>query len=341
MGSNFSSKNLSGHEQSEVEKPLSVAFILAPDFTLSAFSNFIDALRLAADDGDFSRQIRCKWKVLSYDSQAIKSSCGVEVIPQSGLIEPTSFDYIVVVGGLLHSGRKMSTQLVSYLKKAAELGVSLVGLCTGSFILARAGLMDGHKSCVSWFHHHHFESEFPSLSASSDNLFIIDGKRMTCAGAAGVVHLAANIIEGHCGKYEAVQALRIMLEEMPLPAKTPQPQPLLASKVSNINVRKAMLLIERNISNPLPIDEVARKVNLSNRQLERLFHSEVGMTPASFSLRLRLESARNLLINTDHQISFIATECGFVDFSHFSRSFRIEFGITATEMRKGKSRQST
>lgn len=319
--------------QNEVAKPLSVAFMLAPQFTLSAFSNFIDALRLAADDGDFSRQIRCKWKILSHDARAISSSCGVEVIPTASLEDPKSFDYIVVVGGLLHSGKKVSTQLVNYLKNAAELDVPLVGVCTGSFILARAGLMQGHNCCVSWFHHHHFESEFPRLPVSSDELFIIDGKRMTCAGGAGVTHLAAHIIEKHCGKFEAARALRIMLEEMPLPATTPQPQPVLTEKVSNLSVRKAMLLIERNISTPLSIEDLARKVNVSLRQLERLFHAELDMTPAAFSLKIRLNNAKHLLLGTKHQISYIAFECGFLGSSHFTRSFKAEFGITPTEMR--------
>lgn len=336
MGSIVMSNNHLFPGQNEVAKPLSVAFILAPQFTLSAFSNFIDALRLAADDGDFSRQIRCKWKILSHDTQPIASSCGLEVIPTAGLEDPNSFDYIVVVGGLLHSGKRISPQLISYLKKAATLDVPLVGVCTGSFILARAGLMHGFNSCVSWFHYHQFEYEFPKLQVSSDGLFIIDGKRMTCAGGAGVMHLAAHIIENHCGKLEAARALRIMLEEMPLPAKTPQPQPFITEKVSNLILRKAMLLIERNIGNPLSMEEVARKVNIGHRQLERLFHAELGMTPSAFSSKLRLEHARYLLLHSDHTISFIASECGFVEFSHFSRKFKTEFGVTATEMRNKK-----
>lgn len=315
------------------QSPLSVGFILAPEFTLSAFSNFVDVLRLAADEGDFSRQIRCKWKILSHDSRPILSSSGLEVIPTAGLEEPQHFDYIVVVGGLLHAGKKISPQIAAYLKQADEAGVTLIGVCTGSFILARAGLMHGYHSCVSWFHYHHFEQEFPKYPVSSDELFNIDGKRMTCAGGAGVMHLAAHLIEKHCGKFEAAQALRIMLEEMPLPASTPQPHSVITDKVYNRSVRKAVQLIERNISNPLTVDDIAQKVNVSIRHLERLFHAELGMTPRSYSAKLRLDHARHLILNTDHRISFIVFECGFVDCSHFSRRFKLEFGLTPTEMR--------
>jgi len=322
-------------------KPLSVGFVLSPDFTLSAFSNFVDALRLAADDGDFSRQIRCKWKVLSYSSHPIRSSSGVEITPTSELIDPTAFDYIVVVGGLLHSGKKISPTLVSYLKKAAEQNVPLVGVCTGSFILARADLMQGYKTCVSWFHHQQFESEFPKLHVYSDSLFINDGARITCAGAAGVMHLAASIIEKHCGKYEASRALRIMLEEFPLTDKAPQPQPFVQTRITNINVHKAILLIERHISTPLSIEEIASRVNLSHRHLERLFQKEIGMSPAEFSIKIRINHARNLLLNTSNQISFIAMECGFLDTSHFSRRFRTEFGKSPSEMRKHALKQQS
>ncbi len=320
--------------QENTTKPLSVAFLLSPDFTLSAFSNFVDALRLAADDGDFSRQIRCKWKVLSYNSQPIRSSCGIEISPTADLLEPNQFDYIVVVGGLLHSGKKIAPPLLSYLKKAAEQNVPLVGVCTGSFILARAELMNGYKTCVSWFHHQQFETEFPKLHVNSDSLFINDGDRITCAGSAGVLHLAAHIIEKHCGKHEASRALRIMLEEFPLSEKAPQPQPFLKNKISNINVKKAISLIERNISSPLSIEEIANKVNLSHRHLERIFQKEIGMSPAEFSIKIRINHAKNLLINTNNQVSFIAMECGFLDTSHFSRRFRIEFGKSPTEVRK-------
>lgn len=334
MDSTAMSNNPLSSERNEATEPLSVAFILAPHFTLSAFSNFIDALRLAADDGDFSRQIRCKWKVLSQDEQPITSSCGLQILPTAKLEDPKSFDYIVVVGGLLHFGKKTSPQLVKYLKDAAELDVPLIGVCTGSFILARAGLMQGHNCCVSWFHHQHFANEFPKLSVSSAELFITDGNRLTCAGGTGVTHLAAHIIEKHCGKFEAARALRIMLEEMPLPATTPQPQPLLTGKISNPIVRKAILLIERNIGSPLPIDDLARKVNVTHRHLERLFRAELGMPPTSLSLKLRLNHARHLLLSTGHKVYYIATECGFIEFSHFTRCFKAEFGSTPTELRK-------
>lgn len=140
-----------------VEGPrLSVGFILARNFTLSAFANFVDVLRLSADDGDSSRQILCSWNVLSSDKSHIRSSCGVPLQPDAKLGDPRDYDYIVVVGGLLNEVEDLDLASLAYIHKAAEHNVPLVGLCTGGFILHRAGLMRGRKCCIHWFHHSDF-----------------------------------------------------------------------------------------------------------------------------------------------------------------------------------------
>lgn len=312
---------------------LSVGFVLAPTCTLLAFSAFIDTLRLAADDGDRSRPIHCSWAVLSHDMRPVKTSCGVEVLPTSELVDPTSFDYIVVVGGLL-SALKLPIALNDYLKRAAAANVALVGICTGSFALARLGLMNGRRSCVSWYVHDSFSIEFPHLAVSSDELFIDDVDRLTCAGGTSVVHLAAYLVERHCDKARAAKALRIMIEDAALPSRTPQPQPLFTRGTDDIRVRKAMLLIERHLSEPLAAEFIAQHVNVSVRHLERLFQSEIGMSPLSFAFELRLNNALNLLVTTRNSIIDIALECGFLSNSHFSRSFRNVYGKTPSQVRE-------
>src|SRR5262245_20366974 len=120
---------------------LSVAFILTNNFTLTALSSFLDALRLAADDGDGSRPIRCHWEILGSRKVAVPSSCGVAVMPDSSFGDPGRFDYIVVVGGLLHRGPQIDAETLAFLNAADAARVPLIGVCTGSFVLSRAGLM--------------------------------------------------------------------------------------------------------------------------------------------------------------------------------------------------------
>lgn len=318
---------------------LSVGFVLAPNFTLLAFSAFIDTLRLAADDGDRSRPIHCEWSVLNHEMRPIKASCGIEIVPTSELVDPSNFDYIVVVGGLL-SALKLPNALNDYLKKAATAKVALVGICTGSFVLARLGLMKDRRSCVSWYVHGDFSNEFPNLAVSSDELFIDDIDRLTCAGGTSVVHLAAYLVERHCDKSRAAKALRIMIEHAPLPSKTPQPQPLFTKETDDIRVRKAMLLIERHLSDPLPAEFIAQHVNVSVRHLERLFQSELSMSPLAFAFELRLNNAFNLLVTTNNSIIDIALQCGFLSNSHFSRCFRSVHGKTPSQVREEANRKA-
>lgn len=309
-----------------------MAFVLAPNFTLLALSAFVDTLRLAADEGDRSRPIRCAWTVLSDTMRPVRSSSGISVNPDSELQDPKEFDYIVLVGGTL-STDLLSLGMSAYLQQAALAGVPLVGVCTGSFVLARLGLMQDRHSCISWFHHEEFRALFPQLKSSADELFIVDGDRLTCAGGTSVVHLAAHLVKQYCGEAAAEKALRIMIEQATLPAKFPQPQPFQTPRTRDLRVRKAMLLMERNLETPVTAEFVARHVGVSVRQLERLFKTEVGCSPSCFALRIRLAHARQRLLHSQEPVAEIALQSGFVNRSHFAHSFRMEFGETPTDLR--------
>jgi transcriptional regulator GlxA family with amidase domain len=313
---------------------LRIGFVLQPDFTLVAFSSFVDALRLAADVGDRSRPVRCAWQVLSDDMRPVRASCGVEVAPTCEIGDPRDFDYVVVVGGLLPSGRRIAPALLAYLGAAAAARVPLAAVCTGSFLLARAGLMKGRRSCVSWFHYDDFAREFPQHAVTSDSLFVTDGDRITCAGGTSVVHLAAHLIEQHVSKAEAQKALRILIENVARPSRSPQPQPPLTPPPGNLWLRRAMLLMERHAADRFPVSQVARELHLSVRQLERLFQAELGLSPSEFARRLRLRVAHGLLVETRQPISQVALGTGFADGSHFSRRFRDAYGKTPSQVRR-------
>ena len=312
---------------------LRVGFLLLPRFTLTAFAGFVDALRLAADDGDRSRPIQCKWALLGEKGALIQSSCGVNVVTSEDFVDPPSFDYIVVVGGLLHGGQKVSRGVMPYLRRAAAAGVKLVGLCTGSFVLARAGLLDGHLACVSWFHREEFQREFPNCKVVSNQMYVVDRDRLTCAGGTSVVHLAAHIIERAISRADAVKALRIMIEKQPQPPRTLQPEHVLSESGCDSLVKKAMLLLEQNLSSSLQITKVARTLQIGRRQLERRFHRDIGLTPSGYRQQLRLERSSWLLEHTDLQVVEIAFECGFQSSAHFGRVIRSSFKCTPLELR--------
>lgn len=316
------------------EPKLRIGFVLAPRFTLAAFANFIDAIRLAADSRDHSQQNDCEWAVLGEPGELIESSCGLRVQAWDLLESPKRFDYIVVVGGLLHGRTRVSANVNSFLAAAANAHVPLIGLCTGSFILARAGLLEGFQVCVSWFHIDEFREEFPTLSADSRRQFIIDRDRLTCAGGISSAHLAGHLIEKHVGRGRALKSFRIMLEEASMPGNDWQPEEIVTRPSHDNLVKKAMLQIERNIGDRTQLPVLARSLGISIRQLQRRFENDIGIGVREYRRSLQLSRAKWLVEHSDWPMTKIALDCGFSDSAHFSRTFKQHFNTLPSLDRK-------
>jgi transcriptional regulator GlxA family with amidase domain len=321
--------------------PLRVGFILTKNFTLTALSNFVDVLRLSADDGDNSRPIRCHWHVMSNCDQPVRSSSDLLVHPNARLLDPKQLDYIVVVGGLLQRGPQIDEATTKYLLAAAETSTSLVGVCTGSFVLWRLGLLRQKRCCISWYHYRDFLEEFGDTETLpvADQLFSIDGNRITCSGGIGVAYLAAHIVELRMGPSSAQKALHIMQIDRMKPGSTAQSAPPTAFVGDDSRISRTLLLMEQNLSSPLSVAKLAAKVSLSTRQLERLFKEETGHAPQAAYLRLRLKHARWML-STNLSLAAIAVETGFVDGSHLSKAFKAAFGSSPSEERRRQGVES-
>ena len=313
---------------------LKVGFILARRFTLCAFANFVDVLRLSADEGDRSRPILCAWRVLSPTMEAIASSCGIAVQPEERLGDPARFDYLVVVGGLVDEIENLHPDTVGFLRSAAAAGVPLVGVCTGTFILHRAGLMQGYRACVSWFHHTDFLERFDGLKPISDQIFVVDRGRLTCSGGVSSAHLAAFIVERHLGHARAAKSLHIMIIDEAMAAEKPQPGMPLALVASDPLVRKALLLMQQSIDAPLAIGRLATLLGVGRRKLERHFREALAMTPLEADRLIRIEQAKHLLKTTERSATQVAADTGFCDLPHLIRVFRAVEGATPDVFRK-------
>jgi transcriptional regulator GlxA family with amidase domain len=315
-------------------KTLSVGFILLPHFTLIAFSAIVDLLRLSADEGDRSRPELCSWSVLGTDLNPITASCGLRVMPWEIMQRPERFDYIVVVGGLLHKGVDYHPAMLKFLRDAAAAGVQIAGVCTGSFALAEAQLLDGKRCCVSWYHLCDFLERYSKIVPIADQLFVQDGNVITCAGGLAALDLGAWMVERHLGPGRAQKSLHIMLTDKARSGLDAQPQPPGVGLVADPRVKRAMLLIEQNLSTPPKVQEIATNIGLSKRQLERLFRKIAGKTIQEFSRTLRVYYGLWLLANSNKSITAVAAESGFADPSHFNRLFRATFGCPPSVLRK-------
>jgi transcriptional regulator GlxA family with amidase domain len=312
---------------------LNVGFILTRCFTLCALGNFVDVLRLAADEGDRSRPILCAWKVLSPTMEPIASSSGIVVQPEEPLGDPTRFDYLVVVGGLVDEVEHLHPDTSRFLERAAAAGVPLVGVCTGTFALHRAGLMDGYRACVSWFHHEDFLERFDGLQPVSDQIFVVDRDRLTCSGGVAAAHLAAFIVRRHLGTARAAKSLHIMILDEAT-AEEPQPGMPLALVTDDALVRRALLAMQQSIDAPLAIVRIVDRLGVSRRKLERHFRDALGMSPLEADRLIRLEQAKHLLTTTRRSATRIATETGFCDLPHMIKVFRMAEGTTPKAFRR-------
>jgi transcriptional regulator GlxA family with amidase domain len=329
LGSLISSASAKG-----ARRQLSVGFVLIPNFTLIAFSAIVDLLRLAADEGDRSRPERCSWSVLAPDLNAVTASCGLQVLPWETFTRPERFDYIVVVGGLIDRNSTYHPKTLEFLRDAAAKGVAIAGVCTGSFALVEAKLMSGRKCCVSWYHFPDLIERYSDIIPVADQLFVEDGKFITCAGGLAALDLAAWMVERHLGPGRAQKSLHIMVTDTARPATGAQPQPPSVGAVDDPRVRRAMLQIEQNLSTPQKVEDIAQGVGLSKRQLERIFRKVVGKSIQEFSRELRVFYGLWLLTNSAKTITAVATESGFSDISHFNRLFRATFGCAPSTLRR-------
>lgn len=312
---------------------LKVGFVLARSFTLSAFAMFIDTLRLASDDADKSGRRFADWQVLGSTRHLISSSCGVQVAPTSDFVKPDSFDYIVVVGGLLNSEFPVDNETIAYLRSAAASKIPLIGVCTGTFILADAGLMKTHQTCVSWLHYDAFRARFPDHDVRADRIFNLDRSRGSCAGGSSAADMAAHIVRRHISKEAERNAMEVLQIDRARTGRDVQPRRPLSIESDDPRLQAVLIVMERNIETMLSIQELASSVGLSRRQLERLFMEKAHSSPALVYRRMRLERARHLLMQTKAPLIDIALEVGFENASHFARLFRKAYGQSPTELR--------
>lgn len=210
----------------------------------------------------------------------------------------------------------------------ARQGASLGALDTGAFILARAGLLEGRRATVHYEHIDAFGEMFPDVEVSED-LFVFDGNRLTCCGGSAAVDFALQIIRGLHGDRLADDAARYLFHPGLRPAGTMQGAGLVQPLGSTAPppVRRAIALMERNLETPLPIAEICARTGISHRQLNRLFASHVGKTPAIYYRDIRLDRARGLVTQTEMPMAQVALASGFASQVHFSRAYKARFGL--------------
>lgn len=307
--------------------------MLAREFTLSPLAMFVDTLRLAGDEGDRSRRVLFDWQIVGDRGLPIRSSSGLELMPTAQLGDPAAYDHVVLVGGLLGPMKALGREKEHFLLDAAEKGVPLTALCTASFHLARLGLLDGYRVCVSLFHLAQFQEEFPSVSVDSVSLFTVDRDRATCAGGAGAADLASHYVRELAGDGPVEKAAKILQLDRVRGSADPQPEAGPFAGARSRTVRRALLMMRGLVAEDVDVPAIAAKLGLSRRQLERQFSAELRIGPKAALQRIRLDLARTLLKQTDLPLREVAARSGFASPQQLSKVFQKKAGLTPSEAR--------
>ena len=318
----------------DIEPDMRVGFILSPRFTLTPFAAFIDCLRHAADEADFSRQVYCHWKIVAPTAEPVTASCGVEVRPHALLPDDAAFDHLVVVGGLLPASMQHPEETLRYLRYSYERNTIIVGLCTASFVLAQAGLLEGRRSALHYEHINQFKLMFPRALPEADQIYVNDSEIITSPGGTSAIDVALTLIEACSGKARAVKALSSLLVDRHRVAHHMPHRPYghLAT-CGNRHVERAVTLMERHLSKPYSVAELAQRLNISERELNRVFTKHAGEPPAALGRKIRLAHGHWLLVNSVRTVTQIASDCGFADAAHFCRWFGSVYGETPSHFR--------
>ncbi|PKH22215.1 AraC family transcriptional regulator [Enterobacterales bacterium CwR94] len=315
---------------------LRIGFLLMNRFTLVSVAGLVESLRFAADESFSSRQIFCQWEWMTCDNQPVTASCGLPVSPTAPLDFTQNWDYIVLAGGLLEETRSPPGWLLEAVRDVHARNIPIITLCSGSFIVGNAGLLDGHRCAIHFTTRDEFRQRFPRAIPVIDKSYIRDGGILSCPGGTAI-DLAADLIRQHCGALRAQKGLKYLLEE-PSPRRkraSDRAQQADDQRVyEHAVVGKAIDYMKHHLASTATLNTVADFVQVNIRQLNPLFVKSTGYTAAVYWRRMRLEHARKLMADSSHSIKAIAVACGFADASHLIAWFRKQYGETPSSFRK-------
>ncbi len=299
-------------------------FLLLDRFTMINFAGAIEPLRLA--NHVLGQQVY-EWKLCGEGGAEKTCSNGAVLRLDMGLDELDRDDCLMVCGGV-DIQKHTSKPVLAWLRRESRRGIAIGGLCTGAHVLAKAGLLDGKKATIHWENQDGFSEEFGDVDLTK-SVFVMDGNRWSTAGGISSLDLMLRIIASDHGEEVANSVADQMIYST---IRTDQDTQRL-SIPTRIGVRHPKLsqviqMMEGNIEDPMSPADLADEVGMSTRQLERLFRRYLNRSPKRYYMELRLQKARNLLMQTDMSVINVALACGFASPSHFSKCYRSHYNTT-------------
>jgi transcriptional regulator GlxA family with amidase domain len=308
-----------------------VGFLLVPGFALMSYAAAVEPLRAA---NQISGRPLYTWWHAAPGGKPVAASNGVAVIPDSGSDRVRDADMIFVCAGG-NPATFADTATLAWLRRLARRGAVMGGISGGPYVLARAGLLDGHRATLHWEHLPAFREDFPQIDVVP-SLFEIDGNRITCAGGVSALDMMVALIGHDHGHAMAASVSEWFLHTHIREGMGPQRMDLKSRLgVADEKVLRTLRLMEASLETPVPRSTLARRAGVSLRQLERLFRRHFGRSIQAHYRSLRLDRARHLLRESSLPVLDVALATGFTSASQFSRAFRRAFDEPPSQTRAG------
>lgn len=306
------------------EKPRRFTFVLLDKFTLLCYACAVESLRIA---NRMAGHTLYQWRVIGEGGESATCSAGTSFQLDGDLGDTTRDETIVLCGGI-DVAAATTKPLLNWIRRESRRGAAMGGLCTAGYSLAKAGLLDGKRATIHWENQDSFVEEFEQVTLTK-SVFVTDGKFFTTAGGTASIDLMLKFIADDHGE-ELAGAVADQLIYTTI--RTGQDTQRL-SVPTRIGVRHPKLsiviqMMETHIEDPKSPSILASEVGLSTRQLERLFRRYLNRSPKRYYMELRLQKARNLLMQTDMSVINVALACGFTSPSHFSKCYRAQYNTT-------------
>jgi AraC family carnitine catabolism transcriptional activator len=301
--------------------------ILQPEFPVNALILASEALRIASQN---SGRTLFEYCYVSQTGEPVRASNGMWLTVDHSLADMPAADYYFVFEGNLPT-QKNSPQLLAKLREVRRAGATLAGIDTGAFALAQAGLIKD-SVVVHWEAASTFHERFAQLP-TSDSLYLLEGHTLSCAGGVATLDLMLELIRRRYGATLASEVANALVHQ---PREGWQPQRADTPEISQARSLsdRLLTLMESNLDFPLSAAEIARRLGISARTLDRHCKRQFGQTPMQLYLGIRLQAARNFLFYEDYSIKEVALAYGFSSPAVFSRTFRVYFGQTPTAFRR-------
>jgi transcriptional regulator GlxA family with amidase domain len=312
------------------DKPVRIGLFVADGFPLAPLSLAIDALRLA---NWVEGQEIFSYVVVSADGENRASSSHLPAFVNHSVATCPPLQVLLVCTGS-NSSHIDDPAVLNWLRRIYRQGSRVGAISGGAFVLAHAGLLHRRTCAIHWEVGMALEAAFPDIEVSGD-IFVIDGRIITCAGGTSTLDLMLHLIE----HFRSPAIARRVADDLIYPSMRDGHEPARIELRRRTGVTNSVLLgaieiMERNVEEPVKLAEISAELGTSMRHLERLFARAFGVSPSQYYMQLRLREARGLLAQTDLPLFEVALRCGFQNTSHFARRYRERYNVLPSEERQ-------